>query len=283
MTWIGYLRGAPVLARRDSAWYRFRKFAARNRFALRAASAAVAVTVAVSAGLAIQRSRQQKAETVAAIENYADTMAQLAVPRTPPTKDVVAYREYLQARGLMIVPTEVNLREVMRLTEDAIARDPEFAQAYAVFAGANLMHLDHGYSRPEAITLAEPAARKALALNPHHPGAHATLGVIAAHRGDWLAAETHFKSAFEFNDGSGRIPARYAEIVLHSTGRVREALRILQSEFRKTPAHSRAPMQVAVAMAAQPATTLRSCTTSTSRLLMAGQAIRETWKNSTAR
>ncbi len=247
-----FLRGVPVLARRDSAWYRLRKFAARNRFALRAATAAVAVTVAVSAGFAIQRSRQQKAETVAAIENYADNMAQLAVPQTPPTKDVVAYREYLQARGLMIVPTETNLREVIRLAEDAIVRDPQFARAYAILAGANLMHLDHGYSRPEALSQGEAAARRALALAPHHPGAHASMGVVAAHRGDWLAAEGHFKSAFEYDDGSGRIPARYSEIVLHSTGRVREALRILQSEFRKTPTHSRAPMQVAAAMAAQP-------------------------------
>ena len=107
-----------MLARRDSAWYRLRKFAARNRLVLRAVAAAVAVTVAISAGLAIQRSRQQSAETARAIENSADNMAQLAVPRTPPTKDVVAYREYLQARGLMVRPTEENLREVIRLTED---------------------------------------------------------------------------------------------------------------------------------------------------------------------
>ena len=63
-----FLRGEPVLARRDSTWYRLRKFAARNRLALRAVAAAVAVTVAVSAGLAIQRSRQQSAETARAID-----------------------------------------------------------------------------------------------------------------------------------------------------------------------------------------------------------------------
>jgi Tfp pilus assembly protein PilF len=174
------------------------------------------------------------------------------VPRTPPTKDVVAYREYLQARGLMIVPTEGNLREVIRLMEDATARDPKFAQAYAVLAGGNLMHLDNGYSRPEALTLAEPAARQALALNPRIPGAHASLGVIAAHRGDWVAAEAHFKTAFELDDGSGRIHARYAEAVLNSTGRLRQALRIFQAELRKTPTHCRGAMQVAVAFGMQP-------------------------------
>ena len=114
------------------------------------------------------------------------------------------------------------------------------------------MHLDNGYSRPEALALAEAAARKALALSPHHPGAHASLGVIAAHRGDWLAAEAHFKSAFEFDDGSGRVHARYAEIVLNSTGRLREALQVFQAELRKTPTHCRGAMQLAIALGMQP-------------------------------
>jgi len=247
-----HLRNEPLLARSDTAWYRLRKFAARNRFVLRAVAVAVAVTVAVSVGLAIHRSRQQSAETVRAIESYADNMAQLSVPRTQPTKDVVAYREYLQARGLMLLPTEENLREVIRLAESATTRDPKFAQAFAVLAGGNLMYLDNGYSRPEALTLAEPAVRTALALNSRHPGANASMGVIAAHRGDWLAAEAHFKKAFEFDDGSGRVHARYAEAVLNSTGRLREALRIFQAELRKTPAHCRGAMQVAVALGKQP-------------------------------
>ena len=102
------------------------------------------------------------------------------MPRTPPTKDVVAYREYLQARGLMIVPTEENLREVIRLTESATTRDPKFALAYAVLAGGNLMHLDNAYPRPQALALGEMAASKALALDPRHSGCARQSG---RHRG----------------------------------------------------------------------------------------------------
>jgi serine/threonine protein kinase/Tfp pilus assembly protein PilF len=247
-----FLRGAPVLARRDSIWYRANKSARRNRFALRAVVGAVAITAAVSGGLAIQKSRQQSAATQRAIESYADNMAQLVVPRTPPTKDAVAYREYLQARGIMVVPTEANLREVIRLTRDVTARDPKFAQAYAVLAGANLMYLDNGYARPDALRLADEAAREALALSPHHHGALATLGVIAAHRGDWLAAEQTFRRAFEYDDGSGRIHARYAEAVLNSTGRLQEAVRVYRTELLKAPTHCRASMQLAVILGTQP-------------------------------
>jgi Tfp pilus assembly protein PilF len=110
------------------------------------------------------------------------------------------------------------------------------------------MHLDNAYFRPDALLLAEPATRHALALNPRLPGAHASLGVIAAHRGDWIGAETHFKTSFELDDGTGRIHARYAEGVLNSTGRLREALGVFRSELRKTPTQCRGAMQVAVAL-----------------------------------
>jgi tetratricopeptide (TPR) repeat protein len=247
-----FQRGEPVLARRDSTWYRLRKFAVRNRLALRAVAATVAVAVAVSAGLAVQRANRQSAENEQAVETFADNLSEISVPRTPPTKDLVAYREYLQARSLMIRPTEGNLREVIRLTQSAIDRDSKFTQAYAVLAGANIMHLDHGYARPDALALAESAVQKALALNPHHPGAHASLGAIAAHRGDWLAADAHFKDSFEFDDGSGRIRARYAEAVLKSTGRLREALQVFRVELRKTPTHCRGAMQLAMVLGTQP-------------------------------
>jgi serine/threonine protein kinase len=247
-----FLHGAPVLARPDSTWYRLRKYTTRNRVALRAGAAAVALTAAVSVGLAIQRSRQQNAEAAQAVESFADNLAQIAVPRTPPTHNLAAYREYLEARGIMTRPTEENLREVIRLTQSAITRDPNFAEAYAVLAGANLMYLDNGYTRPEALADARSAAAKALALQHFLPGAQASVGVIAAHRGDWYAAEVRFKTAFGLDDGVGRIPARYAEAVLNSTGRLREALRIFQEQLRKTPTHCRGAMQLAVAFGMQP-------------------------------
>jgi eukaryotic-like serine/threonine-protein kinase len=43
-----YLDGRPIAARRDSPWYRLRKFAMRNRYALAAASAVVAVSIAAA-------------------------------------------------------------------------------------------------------------------------------------------------------------------------------------------------------------------------------------------
>jgi tetratricopeptide (TPR) repeat protein/tRNA A-37 threonylcarbamoyl transferase component Bud32 len=243
-----YLRGEPVLAQPDSAAYRVRKFASRNGLVLRAAGLAVLVTSAIGTAVALYQSARHDSATLRALDLSADQMAQRALPQSPPTRDVVAYREYLQARSLMLRPTEENLREILRLAESATARDPGFAHAFALLSGANVLFLDIGYAHADALTRGEPAARRALELNPRLPGAHATLGSIAAHRGQWALAEAHFKDAFDFDDQSGRIHARRAQVVLMSMGRLELAREEFLAEFRLTPGHARGAMQVATAL-----------------------------------
>ena len=145
-------------------------------------------------------------------------------------------------------PTEENLREILRLAANVTRREPGFPHAHALLAGANVLFLDVGYERRDALTLAEPAARRALAIKPDLPGAHATLGSIAAHRGQWLASEAHFQRAFAHDDRTGRIHARHAQMILLSLGHIEAATRELQAEFRFTPTHARGAMQVAQAL-----------------------------------
>jgi tetratricopeptide (TPR) repeat protein len=243
-----YLRGDPVLAQPDSAVYRLRKFAARNRRVLRSVGAAVLVTGALGAGLAIYQSRQQAETTARALELSADAMAQRALPRTSPTRDLVAYREYLQARSLMLRPTEINLREILRLAESATTRDTEFAHAFALLAGANVLFLDVGFENPGALIRGESAARRAIELDSRLPGAYATLGSVAAHRGQWALAEAHFSRAFDLDDQSGRVHARRAQVILLSVGHLGSAYEEFVAEFRLTPAHARGAMQVATTL-----------------------------------
>jgi serine/threonine protein kinase len=246
-----YLRGEPVHAQPDSAGYRLRKFASRNRRMLRAVAVAVLVTGALGAGLAMYQARQYGTQTTRALALSADAMAQRALPKSSP-RDVTAYREYLQARSLMLRPTEQNLREIIRLAESATARDPDFAHAFALLAGANVLFLDVGYARADALARGEPAARRALELDPRLPGAYATLGSIAAHRGQWTLAESHFRAAFDLDDQSGRIHARRAQVILLSVGHLEAAREEFLAEFRLTPAHARGAMQVATALITLP-------------------------------
>ena len=62
-----YLRHEPVTARPDSAWYRWRKFAARRRLELAAATAVVLALIA-GAGLAISQARVSAGERDRALE-----------------------------------------------------------------------------------------------------------------------------------------------------------------------------------------------------------------------
>ncbi|MBC8028252.1 MAG: serine/threonine protein kinase [Steroidobacteraceae bacterium] len=240
-----FLRGEPILAKPDSLGYRARKFAERNRRMVVAVAGTIAVAIIVSLAIVIRQSRQHDVNTARAIAQAADAIAERLIPPTARTRDPIAYREYLHARSLMLRPTEPNLREIVSLAQSATTRDPQFAHAHALLAGANVQFLDNGFSNPDALVKGDTSARRALALHPRLPGAYATLGTIAAHRGDWNGATAQFELAFANNDGTGRIRARYAQTVLLSTGRIREALRLSQEEFRLTPGHARGAMQVA--------------------------------------
>ena len=76
-----YLEGRVVRARRASAWYRLRRFAARNRLPLGAAAAViVAVMVGLSAALWQSRRAEIQAQNAAAIGNLVMSVIQQADP-----------------------------------------------------------------------------------------------------------------------------------------------------------------------------------------------------------
>lgn len=106
-----------------------------------------------------------------------------------PTADLPAYEQYLRGRQLF-VQRGTNLVAARGLLEDAVRRDPRFADAWATLAGT--FYVWRAYApEPDGIdTLAEAeaAAGKALALDPDHPGALAVSARLAADRGDRLRA-----------------------------------------------------------------------------------------------
>jgi serine/threonine protein kinase/tetratricopeptide (TPR) repeat protein len=245
-----YLRGVPVLARPDSAGYRLRKFTRRNRRTVLAVAATLCIAAAAGWAFYLRQSSANDAARTAAIEESADAMARRSVPLEA-SRDVEAYHDYLRARSLMLRSTDANLREILRLLQNATSRDPGFARAYSLMAGVHVLFLDLGYDHPEGLVRGEAIARQAIALDAKLPGPYATLGSIAAHRGQWLDAEGHFQLAFELDDGAGRVHARHSQTVLVSVGRVDQALRKYRADFRLTPAHARGAMQVAQGLAAR--------------------------------
>jgi len=96
-----------------------------------------------------------------------------------PTENIEAYALYLRAVQLTYEGGEDNLREAAALFERAISMDPSFALAYVGYAEVWGGLASGGYEDFAMISeKAEPAARKALALDPGSAEAHAIMAMV---------------------------------------------------------------------------------------------------------
>jgi serine/threonine-protein kinase len=127
--------------------------------------------------------------------------------RKEPTSDVEAYRLYLQGRFCIQRWTQEGLYQGIKYLQEAAARDPEYALAYASIAYAYLdIAVGVAGSLPpdEAFGLAKAAVARALELDPDLAEAHAVLGHLKyACDYDWVGAEREFRRALELNPNSG--------------------------------------------------------------------------------
>ena len=111
------------------------------------------------------------------------------------TADVEAHYQFMQARALGALPSENNLRGALECLKRATARDPNFARAWSLMAAIHGSCIEYDYVIPEAIHLAEQAARRSVALDPSDGAGLAAVGIIQALRGQWVDAESSFRAA----------------------------------------------------------------------------------------
>jgi TolB-like protein/Tfp pilus assembly protein PilF len=114
------------------------------------------------------------------------------------TQDATAMSLYLQGRAAWRQRTPGKLKEAIRFFEQAIARDKNFAQAYAGLSDTYLMQSNYG-SLPlaEALKKAETAAVEAITLAPESGESWASLGLLRMTAGQFRSAETSFKEAMD--------------------------------------------------------------------------------------
>ena len=109
--------------------------------------------------------------------------------------------------------------------EQAIALDPNYANAYALLATINSrLGISAGSGRKEYERKANELADKALELDPTVVEAHLVLGVSAfTYHWNWSKADEHFKRARELNPDDVGVARTYASY-LASLGRLDESL-----------------------------------------------------------
>lgn len=149
--------------------------------------------------------------------------------RRPYEANVEAYDLYLRGRQVMAAfPARVRpvASSAVAYYEAAIAKDPDYALAYAGMADAFIAVERNMGSRNSlnAWPRAKEAAARALELDPMLSEAHAAMAAIRAREYAWLDAERGFRRGIELNPNNALAHLELGVRVLVVQGRLDEGL-----------------------------------------------------------
>ena len=153
---------------------------------------------------------------------------------------VEAYDPYLRARALGQRGLNGN-KPAIGLFEEAVAKDPSFAPAYAglaaayAYTSATFENLDH---RDDQLAKMRAAAEKAIQLDPLLAEGHDALGMVWARDGQWEQSEKSFRRAIELDPSRSESYRDFAMYLILVLGRTEEAVRQLRVAARADPLSS---------------------------------------------
>jgi TolB-like protein/DNA-binding winged helix-turn-helix (wHTH) protein/Tfp pilus assembly protein PilF len=137
-----------------------------------------------------------------------------------------AFDLYLKGRFYWNQRTPDAVKESLRYFQEATAKDPNFALAYAGLADAwNFSNIFGVHSPRESLPQAREAATRAIQLDPLLAEAHAALGMEKSHyEFDFPGAEREFLKALEVNPNSPYAHLFYSNCFLMPMGRKAQAI-----------------------------------------------------------
>ncbi|HEX3155349.1 MAG TPA: tetratricopeptide repeat protein [Candidatus Angelobacter sp.] len=144
---------------------------------------------------------------------------------TRSTASYEAYDLYLKGRYFWNKRTRAGFLQAASYFQQAIAKDPKYASAYAGLADTfGLMSTWYAVPQQEFMPKAKAAALNALALDDSLAEAHASLALVAENYDyDWQTAEKEFRRAIQLNPDYATAHQWYAEYLAWQ-GRFDEAL-----------------------------------------------------------
>jgi tetratricopeptide (TPR) repeat protein len=141
--------------------------------------------------------------------------------------DPEAYESYLKGRYFWNKRTEEGFIKAIGFFEEAIAKQPDYAQAYAGLSDAYALlgwAPPAQFSRSETMARARVAARKALEIDDTVAEAHTSLASVSMiYDWNWSLAEKEFRRAIELDPGYATAHHWYA-FYCASQGRTEDAL-----------------------------------------------------------
>jgi TolB-like protein/tetratricopeptide (TPR) repeat protein len=141
------------------------------------------------------------AKTIAETLQAKLTGSEKAAMSTKPTANSEAYELYLKGRFFWNKRTSADLPKAVEYYNQAIAKDPNYALAYAGLADAYVLYPDYGVGAPdEFYPKAKEMAMKALNLEPSLGAPHAALGAVYTNfEHDFAKAIAEFDRAIQLD------------------------------------------------------------------------------------
>ena len=166
------------------------------------------------------------AKTIAETLQARLTGSEKAMIAAQPTNDTTAYELYHKGRSLWEKRSGDNLPKAIAFYEQAVARDPQYALAYAGLANSYvLLPLYFSVPQRDAMAKAREAALKALQIDPKLAEAHNALGKILNFDDlDLAGAEREFQRAIELQPNNATAHQWYGNGPLDSLARFDEAI-----------------------------------------------------------
>jgi serine/threonine-protein kinase len=149
---------------------------------------------------------------------------------------IEAYDLYLRARALVIQYGLRGYNQSIAPLQDAIAKDPSFAPAYAGLAVAySFRSGQFAFDIADEVAKMRAAAEKAIQLDPLLAEAHYALGVARARDAQWVESEKSFRRAIELDPNRSTSYHDFAWFLLFPLGRIDEALQQLRLAEKTDP------------------------------------------------
>jgi eukaryotic-like serine/threonine-protein kinase len=175
---------------------------------------------------------QRKASDIATVQDdiASDISGQLRLKtsgeeKKHATESAEAYQLYVKGRYYLEQRTHESLYKALDQFNQAVAKDPNYAQAHAGLADAYVLLFDREWmSNAEASPKIRSSAQRAIELDPMLAEPHAALAVLREESDwDWAGAEGEYRKAIGLNPNDATSHHWYSGL-LQNLGRTKEAL-----------------------------------------------------------